>query len=385
MELLFGILIELLVIIAGAKLAGEIFEHLQQPAVVGELLVGMLIGPHALGLIHESEIIYILSELAVIFLLFQVGLETRLSDMLKVGKKSFWVALLGVIMPFFAGYAYLSALHYDYKTALFLGAAMVATSVGITARVLADLKFLQSHESRIILGAAVIDDVLGMIVLAMVSGLSQGEFSVWALARITFIAVLFVVAVVLIGTWLVRKWAPYLKKLKSRNIPLIMALLVCLGLSAWAQVIGLAAIIGAFLAGMIFAEISEEFHLEKKLEPMTDFLVPIFFVVMGSHVNVALFTSGAIITMAVVVTIMAILTKVIGCGAAVLKDGLASSFIVGVGMMPRGEVGLIIAAIGSRLKIFPDDIYAVIVAMCMATTLIMPPFMKKAVEKKTKG
>jgi len=384
MEILVKTLTELLIIIAGAKLAGELFERIQQPAVVGELLVGMIIGPHALGLIHESEIVYILSELAVIFLLFQVGLETRLSDMLKVGKKSFWVALLGVLLPFIAGFAYISALSHNYKTAMFMGAAMVATSVGITARVLADLKFLQTQESRIVLGAAVIDDVLGMIVLAVVSGLSQGEFSAFGLIRIILLAVVFIVVVVLAGSWVVRKLSTVLGRLKTRNLPFIISVLTCFGLSALAQVIGLAAIIGAFLAGMIFAEISEEYHLEKKLEPMTDFWVPIFFVVMGSQVNIALFTSGSIILMAIVVTVMAVLTKLIGCGLAVIKDGMASSFIVGIGMMPRGEVGLIIAAIGARMKIFPEDIYAVIVAMCMATTLIMPPFMKMAVESKTR-
>ncbi|MCK5243333.1 cation:proton antiporter [bacterium] len=384
MEMLTKVLIELLIIIAGAKLVGELFERIQQPAVVGELLVGMIIGPHALGWIQGNEIVHMLSELAVIFLLFQVGLETRLSDMLKVGKKSFWVAMLGVVLPFMAGYAYLAALNHDYKIALFMGAAMVATSVGITARVLADLKFLQRPESRIVLGAAVIDDVLGMIVLAMVAGLSQGEFSTLSLIRITVVALAFVVIVVLLGTWLVRKLSPSFRKLKTKNMTFIISLLTCFGLAALAQIIGLAAIIGAFLAGMVFAEINEEYDLDKKLEPMTDFWVPIFFVVMGSQVNAALFTSGSIIIMAGIVTVLAIITKLVGCGAAVLKDGLPSSFIVGVGMMPRGEVGLIIAAIGANMKIIPADIYAVIVAMCMFTTLLMPPLMKMAVERKTR-
>jgi Na+:H+ antiporter len=384
MEMLIKTLLELVIIIAAAKLVGELFERIQQPAVVGELLVGMVIGPYALGWIHSNEIVHMLSELAVIFLLFQVGLETRLSDMLKVGKKSLWVALVGVLLPFLAGYAYMAALNQNYTTALFMGAAMVATSVGITARVLADLKFLKHQESRIILGAAVIDDVLGMIVLAMVSGMSKGEFSHVNLIKITLMALSFVVVVVLVGTWAVRKLSPTFGKFKTRNMTFIISLLTCFGLAALAQLIGLAAIIGAFLAGMVFAEINEEYHLEKKLEPMTDFWVPIFFVVMGSQVNVALFTSGSIILMTVIVTVLAILTKLVGCGAAVFKDGFNSSFIVGAGMMPRGEVGLIIAAIGAQMKIIPDDIYAVIVAMCMITTLMMPPLMKYAVGRKNR-
>jgi len=285
-DALVKILLELFIIIVAAKLVGEIFEKIKQPAVVGELMVGMLIGPHALGWIHEGEILMIISELAVIFLLFQVGLETKLSEMLKVGKKSALVALMGVVLPFMAGYAYFAALNHDYKTALFLGAAMVATSVGITARVLADLKFLKTTESRIILGAAVIDDVLGMIVLAVVAGLGKGEFSLGALIKISFMAVAFVVVVLVLGTWLVNKIFHPVKKMKTRNMSFIIPLVVCFGLAALAQMIGLAAIIGAFLAGMIFAEIREEYELEKKMEPMADLFVPIFFVVMGSQVNV---------------------------------------------------------------------------------------------------
>lgn len=196
MEHLMHTLVELFIIILSAKIVGELFERIHQPAVVGELLVGMIIGPHALGLIHGSEVITILSELAVIFLLFQVGLETKLSDMLKVGKSSFWVALMGIVLPFMAGYAYMTAMNQDIKTALFLGAAMVATSVGITARVLADLKFLQTKESRIVLGAAVIDDVLGMIVLAVVIGLSKGEFSIASVSMITIQAIVFVLSLI---------------------------------------------------------------------------------------------------------------------------------------------------------------------------------------------
>ncbi|MCD4814325.1 cation:proton antiporter [bacterium] len=384
-DALVKILLELFIIIVAAKLVGEIFEKIKQPAVVGELMVGMLIGPHALGWIHEGEILMIISELAVIFLLFQVGLETKLSEMLKVGKKSALVALMGVVLPFMAGYAYFAALNHDYKTALFLGAAMVATSVGITARVLADLKFLKTTESRIILGAAVIDDVLGMIVLAVVAGLGKGEFSLGALIKISFMAVAFVVVVLVLGTWLVNKIFHPVKKMKTRNMSFIIPLVVCFGLAALAQMIGLAAIIGAFLAGMIFAEIREEYELEKKMEPMADLFVPIFFVVMGSQVNVFLFGSVSIITTAVIVTLMAIATKLIGCGAAVFKDGIHSSMIIGIGMVPRGEVGLIIASIGAKMNLFSQDVYAIIVAMCMATTLLMPPLMKWAVGKKLKA
>ncbi len=385
MELLVQTLFQLTIIIVCAKLMGEFFEFIKQPAVVGELLVGMVIGPYALGWIHPNEVVHIFSELAVIFLLFHVGLETRLSDMMKVGSKSLWVALLGVVLPFVAGYAYLAALNHDIKTALFLGTAMVATSVGITARVLGDLKFMKTRESRIILGAAVIDDVLGMIVLAIISGVSQGEFSSVNIIRITLVAIAFVVLVVVIGSWLVKIISPYFHRLKTRNMTVIIALVTCFGLAALAQVIGLAAIIGAFLAGMVFADTPEEHDLEKKIEPMVDFFVPVFFVMMGISVNIALFTNGSILLMALVVTLLAVVTKLIGCGLAVVKEGLPTALVVGVGMMPRGEVGLIIASIGAQMKIFPDEIYAVIVFMCMATTLIMPPFMQMAVKYKLRA
>lgn len=385
MELLIQTLFQLTIIITCAKLVGEFFEFIKQPAVVGELMVGMLIGPYALGWVHHSEVLHIFSELAVIFLLFHVGLETRFRDMMKVGSKSLWVALLGVVLPFLAGYAYLAALNHDVKTALFLGTAMVATSVGITARVLGDLKFMKTRESRIILGAAVIDDVLGMIVLAIVSGISQGEFSNVNIIRITLVAIAFVVLVVLVGTWGVRMISPYLHRLKTRNMPVIIALTTCFGLAALAQVIGLAAIIGAFLAGMVFADTPEEHELEKKIEPMVDFYVPVFFVIMGTSVNIALFTNVPILLMALLVTVMAVLTKLVGCGMAVIKEGVPTALVVGIGMVPRGEVGLIIASIGAQLKIFPNDIYAVIVFMCMATTLLMPPFMQMAVKYKLRA
>ncbi len=176
-----------------------------------------------------------------------------------------------------------------------------------------------------------------------------------------------------------------MEKFKSRNMPFIIAIAACLGLAAFAQSIGLAAIIGAFLAGMVFAENSEEFRLHHKIQPMNDFLVPIFFVVMGTNVDVKLFTSLPIIIMAVIVTLMAVFTKLLGCGLAVIRQSLATSLVVGVGMVPRGEVGLIIAAIGAKMGIFPDDVYAVIVFMCMATTLLMPPFMKMAVQHKVRS
>ncbi len=384
MENLTATLLELFIIVGAAKIVGELFEHWHQPSVVGELLIGMIIGPHALGWIHESNILFILSELAVVFLLFQVGLESRLSDMLKVGRASFWVAVLGVVLPFVAGLAFVFAINHHIQTALFVAAAMVATSVGITARVLSDLRFLQSRESRIILGAAVIDDVLGMLVLALVTGISQGDFSTTKLLAITFQAVLFVFLVVLVGSGVTKRLGHLLGRLKTRNMPVIVAALVCLGLAALAQAIGLAAIIGAFLAGMIFAEIQDQYGLHRSMEPLVDLVVPVFFVIMGAGVDLTLFGDVRVVGMAVILTVLALATKLLGGGLAVLKEGWDSALIVGVGMAPRGEVGLIIAALGGRLKLIPPDLYAVIVAMCMATTLFMPPCMKWAVDLQRK-
>jgi Kef-type K+ transport system membrane component KefB len=391
-----AILTDLFIMFLLAKLAGELFERLDQPAVIGELLVGIVIGPHALGWVgvptpamvealHGQELaeeamhvtFEVIAELGVIILLFLVGLETRLSDILRVGGRAGLVAIAGVVVPFGLGYLFVAQLGHPTIEAVFIGTAMVATSVGITARVLADLGHLQSSEARIILGAAVIDDILGMIVLAVVAALGRGDdLSIGAIGLIAVQAVAFTIFVALAGRQAVRSWSVHLERLRIRNAPFVVAVLIMLGLATLSAQIGLAAIIGAFLAGMVFAELREQYELEHQALPLYEFLVPLFFVITGTQVNWRLFFDGSLLGIALAVTALAIVGKMVGCGAGAAGLGWRSAAIVGVGMAPRGEVGLIVANVGRSIGAIPDEMFSIVVIMSVLTTLVVPPVLK---------
>jgi len=240
--------------------------------------------------------------------------------------------------------------------------------------VLGDLGHIRSDEARIILGAAVIDDILGMIILAIVSALGDGgTVSLGHIAVIALQAIAFTIFVALAGRHAARRWSAHLDHLRIRNAPFVVAVLLMLGLAALAAQIGLAAIIGAFLAGMVFAELREQYELEHQAMPLYEFLVPLFFVITGSHVDWRLFLDGSVLTVALVVTGLAIVGKLIGCGAAAYGLGWRRTAIVGVGMAPRGEVGLIVANVGASLAIIPDTMFSTVVIMSVLTTLIVPP------------
>jgi Kef-type K+ transport system membrane component KefB len=387
---------DLFVIFAVAKIAGEVFQRLRQPPVIGELLAGVLIGPHALGwigvpgagllqLFHGDAIAaqeglalvyHVLAELGAIFLLFFVGLETRLSDLLRVGARAAVVAIGGVVLPFVLGAGLMLALGQPGLEAAFVGTALVATSVGITARVLGDLGYLGSMEARIILGAAVVDDILGMIALAIVAGVGGGgQVAPIPIVTTAVMAVAFTAFTAFAGTRVVRRFSFHLEALRIRNAPFVVAVAVCLGLAALADVIGLAAIIGAFLAGLVFAETREQYALEEQTLPVYELLVPMFFVITGASVDWRLFLDGSLLGLALVVTALAILGKVIGCGVGGWGLGRRSMAIIGVGMAPRGEVGLIVASVGQGLHAIPDQVFSVVVVMSVLTTLVVPPLL----------
>jgi Kef-type K+ transport system membrane component KefB len=395
---LTGLLRDLFVLFLAAKIAAEIFERLHQPPVIGELLAGVLIGPYALGWIGTADaglvnafhgdavaaqeavqvVYHVIAELGVVVLLFFVGLETRLVDILRVGRRAGAVAVLGVVIPFVLGYGLMGPLlGHPQIESIFVGAAMVATSVGITARVLRDLGVIASTESRIILGAAVIDDILAMIVLGIVAGLATtGSVSVLDIGVIAGQALLFTVFVVLVGGGVVRRYGLGLNHLRMDNAPFAVSLLAMLGLAALSASIGLAAIIGAFLAGMVFAEAREHFELEQQALPIYQFLVPFFFVITGSQVNWRLFFDGGIMGIALGVTALALVGKMLGCGSGMLGLQRRSVAIVGVGMAPRGEVGLIVASLGLSLGAIPSAIFSVVVIMSILTTLVVPPVLR---------
>lgn len=373
------ILLKLLVIIAAAKLMAELFERLRQPAVVGEILAGIIIGPSLLALVAPSEIISVLAEMGVIFLLFTVGLETKPQAIFKVGTRAFVVAVLGVIVPFIAGYFIAVVWGGSSIEAMFIGAALVATSVGITARVLANMGLLDVPTSRIILGAAVIDDILGLLILSVVSSLSTGTIDYFALTKTAGLAIVFTVVAASVLAPLFTRIAPRIERLRVGDSLFVTGLVLCLGLSAAAAYIGVAAIIGAFLAGMALAEASESSpKMHRQIGGVTEFLVPFFLVNIGMQLDLKLFADPSVIILAMVVTIVAVLTKFIGCGLGAWGMGWRQASQIGVGMVPRGEVGIVVAQIGLGLGVISGQFFAAVLFMAIATTMIAPPFIKMA-------
>jgi len=370
------ILLDLFLIFAAAKVAGEIFNRLKQPVVVGEILAGMLIGPSLLGWIGHSSFLDIFAELGVIFLLFTVGLQTDLTEMVRVGKHALAVAVGGVTLPFILGYALMAALNRPLVESLFVATALVATSVGITARVLADLGKLQTRAARVILGAAVVDDILGMIVLAVVIGISRGKFSLLSTLLVAIEAIAFTAFVVVLGRKAIGTFSHKIPKLHMPQPAFALGLALCLGLSAAASYIGLAAIIGAFLAGLVLAEATEATRLRQNMEPIYEFLVPIFFVITGSRMDLPKLFTPPIISLTLLVVLVAVIGKFLGCGAAAFRLGRHDATAVGVGMIPRGEVGIVVAMVGLSRGVISGDLFSVVISMSILTTLMTPPLLR---------
>lgn len=406
----------LAVILLLARLSSFV-ERFGIPGVLGELLMGVLLGNLALAgvgffdKVSEDATIAVFAELGVVILLFQIGLETTVADLAKVGTRALAVAVVGVVAPFLLGTfvvgPYLLA-GASFNAYLFLGATLCATSVGITGRVFRDAKRLDSREARIVLGAAVIDDVLGLVILAVVTGFVQsGTVSAADVGKIVLEAFAFLVGAVVVG----RAMAPHLVRFLrgvSDSVATKLTLLLSVGLGlAWlAHAIGLAPIIGAFAAGVLLepvflrdfeapeivrevapalARLPEaegraalaaldryaEHHHAHLLEPLGHFLVPVFFVFTGMQVKLEALADPGVILVALAITVAAIAGKVVSGLAA----GGANRWIVGWGMVPRGEVGLIFAAIGKQLGVVDDRLFSIIVAMVILTTLATPPIL----------
>ena len=371
------LLLELFAIFVWAKVFGEVFEQLRLPAVVGEILAGVVLGPYAMKWVNPGATTLSIAELGAIFLLFTVGLETSPKELIRVGRTSLRVGLVGVLAPLLLGFGYLRLVRGDpTHEAIFVGAAMVATSVGITARVMGDLRVLHTRVASIILGAAVADDILGMIVLAVVAGLGSNGGVQWVQLVVLLVeAVAFTVFMVFFASKVIHKMRPGVERLSTQNAPLILALALCLGLSVAAERIGMAAIIGAFFAGLAFAEYSGEWRLAPRVNAITEFLAPFFFFTMGARLDLRIFNREVIVA-CVVVTVLAVIAKVIACGLPVLREGWLSALKVGVGMTPRGEVALIVALVGLQMNMVSQGAYAMVIFMTAATTLIAPPVLR---------
>ena len=371
------VLLTLFIMLVAAKLMAELFERLRQPAVAGEILAGVIVGPSLLGWAVPSEITSILAEIGAIFLLFTVGLETKPASIFRVGPQAAVVAVLGVVAPFIGGWLLMRAWGSTTIEALFVGTAMVATSVGITARVLAGLGLLDAPTARIILGAAVIDDILGLLVLAMVSSMATGTVNYVELLTTAGLALGFTAFVAIVGAPVVTRVAPRVQRMRSGHGLFLFGLVLCLGLSVAAAYIGVAAIIGAFLAGMAVAEAAEDNAvMHQRMSGVTEFLVPFFLVNIGMQLTLDVFRSSSVIALCVLITLIAIVTKLLACGLGAYKLGLRRAAQVGMGMVPRGEVGIIVAQIGLTMAVIDAELYGVVLFMAVATTVIAPPFLK---------
>lgn len=394
------ILKDLFILFIAAKLGGIIFGRIKQPAVLGELLAGMIIGPFTLGLVgvpgdaltavfhgdagaaEESlDLVFeVVAELGLVVLLFFVGLETRVSDLMAVKWRALAVGTLGIIVPFGVGAAVMFGLGSSSSETLFVAAAVVATSTGITARVLRDLGFMGSREARIILGAAIIDDILAFILLAVVVDINVGgRLAPLDIALIAGQAIGFTIFVTLVGRRVVGRYSLHFHRIPVPHAPLVIALTIMLGFAAASGLLGLSAIIGAFLAGMVLAEATEHYQLEHEALPIYEFLVPFFFAITGTLVDPGIFVDGRTVGILLLLTGAAIFAKLVGAGLGSLGTGWRSAAIVGMGMVPRGEVGIVVASLGLGLGVVSREVFSIVVAMSILTTLIVPPVLNRLI------
>jgi Kef-type K+ transport system membrane component KefB len=404
-EAFVSALLFLAVVLAVAKLGGDLASRIGQPAVLGELVAGVvignlgLIGFHGFDPIHGDPTLATLAELGVLLLLFEVGLESTVGQMLKVGVSSLFVATLGVVAPFGLGWLVGVWLLPEDETHLhaFLGATLCATSVGITARVLQDLNRSKTPEARVILGAAVLDDVMGLVILAVVSGAVAaaevgGTLSAAQVGGVLGKAVFFLVGALAAGWWVSPRLFRLASRLRARGVLLAGGLAFCFLVSYLSGVVGLAPIVGAFAAGLILEDLHfrdfldrGEHSLAELIHPIAGFLVPVFFVRMGALTDLRSFVEPGVAGLAVALTVAAILGKQ-ACSLGVVGRGY-DRLSIGIGMIPRGEVGLIFAAIGTTLTfhghpVIPPTTYAALVVMVIFTTMATPPALKWSLSRK---
>lgn len=368
------ILLQLFIVYAAALVCGELAQRLKMPGVVGEIIAGALVGPSALAWVKPDEPLQLLSEIGVVLLLFAVGLETRLGELKRVGVAALGVGVLGVAIPFGGATLWAHVSGFGWDRSMFVAAAFVATSVGITARVLQEMGVLQRTESRVILGAAVIDDILAMLLLGVVVSLQQGgSLDPLHLGVVLLEAIGFLAVIGFVGTRAARRRSDWLERPINPLSPLTIVLALCLGLAWLSTRFGLAAIIGAFLAGVIASETRQREQLEHQMQPLLALLTPFFFAVTGMQLKLAVFADPQALWMLAAATAIAIASKVLGGFLGALSLRPRGALIVGVGMVPRGEVGVVIASLGLAAGVFSDRIYAVIVAMSLLTAVVTPP------------
>jgi Kef-type K+ transport system membrane component KefB len=381
-------LLALIAIFVAAKLFGELAERVGQPAVLGELVGGVLVGVSGLHIVNPHDVtIHLLSELGVILLLFLIGLETDLKKLMTVGGSATAVAIVGVALPLAGGFALGQLLGLRVIVSIFLGASLTATSVGITARVLSDLGHLQDDESQVILGAAVVDDIIGLVLLTLVGTLAAGgELTFLGVGKIIVIAFGFVLLAIVIGSQLAPMLIRAIDRIEMRR-GLFFAAIVFAFLLAWlAQKVGSAIIIGSFAAGLVLARTHRGKEIEREVHDVAQFFIPIFFVVVGAAIDLRSINpfnaeGRQFLWIGLALTAVGIVGKV-AAGFVVWNKSLNRT-VIGIGMIPRGEVGLIFATIGLSSKLLSPGLYSAVALMVMLTTFIAPPLLRRLLVPRT--
>ena len=368
-----GVLISLVAIVVATKVLGELAQRVRQPAVLGELIAGVLLGGSVLGLVDPADpVIHTLAEIGVIILLFEIGLETELASLLRVGPAAAAVAVAGVVLPFALGYFAARGLGVGEINALVCGAALCATSVGITARVLSELGWLDSNEGKVILGAAVIDDIIGLIILAIIASLVSGEApSALSVGRIAGVAIAFVAAAVLIGGVVARPTFRLFERIQAANALGLFGLAFAFLLAWLAQRSGSAMIVGAFAAGLVLYRLPQRHEIEKASTVIGHFFVPIFFAAVGAQVDLRALADPGSLLLGVVLVAVGIIGKVVAGFTPWWFKG--DRLMVGMGMVPRGEVGLIFAQMGLAAGAVTAGQYGALMIMVLGTTFVTPP------------
>lgn len=378
------ILWQIFAIFLAAKVLGVLFRWMRQPEVIGELLAGALLGPYALRVFQTHGFVEVFAELGVIILLFQAGLETRMDDLKDVGARAVYVGAAGVVLPFVGGALVGLVLDHPFVESLFMGTILTATSVGITIRVLADLGYVERISAKIILGAAIFDDILGLIILSVVKNLARGAVDWLEVGLLLVEAVLFVLFLVVLGPRFIghgtRRVAHRLTPARTMEA----ALLFCLGLSLLAEYIGLAAIVGAFMAGLVLSETSAFSDLAEPFKPIGWFFIPFFFVVMGAHIDARIFLRSDILLATAALSIVAVVSKAIGAYVGAVGSTRQTMHEVAVGMIPRGEVGIVVAGLGLASRAIGRDVYSSAVGMVIVTT-VMAPFLIRQVFSRSRA
>jgi Kef-type K+ transport system membrane component KefB len=382
-------LFSLIVIYISSRLLGELAVRIGQSSVLGELLAGVLVGPSLLGLVHQTETLTLLGEIGVMLLLFEVGLESDLQSFLRVGPSAAIVALIGVAVPFALGYGVAAMLHFPPLQAIFIGATLTATSVAISARVLSDLGRLQSREGNIILGAAVLDDILGLVILSVMVGLAESGTVSWlTIAQTAGLAIFFLAAAMAFGNRYATLFSKLVNRLNTRGALVMSALTFALVLGYVAEEVRVAPLVGAFAAGLILARTEHQGLIEERLKPITDVFVPIFFVLVGvavdlTHLNPFNPENQSVLLLAGGLTLVGIIGKLMSAWGVL--DRSVNRWVVGVGMVPRGEVGLIFAGVGLGAHIITDGQYGAILIVVAVTTFFSPIFLKRLLHEKRRG